>query len=100
MRERIGIVSVMAFVQLARRLTAAVAWCVRRDQVEYVCAVFAVGETELEPGGMDREVTGSNREEWRDKVLEFYLSRSVEKQRLAVRRGFSRVLPLREVRAL
>ena len=47
------------------------------DEVEYLCMVFAIGDNELEPGGMDRELTAADRPEWVRKVLELYLSRSV-----------------------
>ena len=60
--------------------------------------VFAIGDTELEPGGMEREVNGENRDEWVNKVLDFCLSGSVEKQRQSVARGFSQVFPIRELR--
>ena len=70
------------------------------EQVQYLCMSFAVGDTELEPGGMEKELTGENRTEWVAKVLEFALQRSVQSQRRAIATGFSRVLPLRELRAL
>ena len=45
------------------------------EQVEFCCMVFAIGNDELVVGGNERDVNAENREQWRDAVLEFYLSR-------------------------
>ena len=50
------------------------------DEVEFLCMVFAIGEVELQPGGMERDLTGENRAEWQQLVMKFYFSRSIERQ--------------------
>jgi E3 ubiquitin-protein ligase NEDD4 len=70
------------------------------DEVEYLCLCFAIGEVELEPGGMERDVTGENRTEWVKAVLDHHLSGQVSHQRRCIATGFSKVLALRELKAL
>ena len=50
------------------------------EEVELLCMVFAIGEVKLQPGGMERDLTGENRAEWQQLVMKFYLSRSIERQ--------------------
>lgn len=69
------------------------------EEVEYLYLCFAIGDTELEPGGMERDVTGENRSEWASKVLDHF-NGQVSEQRRCIATGFSKVLPLRELKGL
>lgn len=69
------------------------------EEVEYLYLCFAIGDVELEPGGMDRDVTAENRSEWVRKILE-YFSSQVSDQRRCIASGFSSILPLRELKGL
>ena len=69
------------------------------EEVEYLYLSFAIGDTELEPGGMERDVTGENRSEWASKILDHF-NGQVSEQRRCIATGFSKVLPLRELKGL
>ena len=69
------------------------------EEVEFLYLCFAIGDIELEPGGMERDVTAENRSEWLSKVLDFY-SGQVSDQRRCIASGFSKILPLRELKGL
>lgn len=78
-------------------------WIRDNDISEYLCLSFSVedgnSEIELCPNGKNIAVTNDNKHEYLDLLVDFLLNKDIEKQLLALYKGFSDIVDIQRVQS-